>query len=583
MYEQTGTLVKNKFREHLVPTIMTTVALSLATVVDSIIVGQLLGAEALATIGLSTPIIYFMNIVYVMFGVGGMMCASVAGGRRETDKANRIFTLSIVGGTAVMVAFIIAVLSLMNPITMLLAGGDARVADLTAQYITPILFTGPALMLSNGVALFMRADGKPKKSAVIVILSNVVNLVLDYILIKFLNTGIMGAGLSTTLGYVAGIVIVLPYLVNRKKVRSFRFVKVKPFFSTLKAILVAGLPKGCAYIAALGRSLVLNSIVVATFGTQGMTIMTVLLNVLAFASVIVMGTGDTLLPIVGTLFGERDVYGIKKTFESARNILAVASIVIIVFFCTCSQIIGAMFGVAGEYELNMLRIALYMFSAYVPFYAAVTTLQNFYNITGRERFAVLIAVLDGFVFVSAFAFALPIIADNFLWLCYALGSLCTLITILIICAVIKKKEKVSAILLLKEVPEDMKIWNMTIDCTEQQAVGLAKQVVDFCNKHELDTAFSTRLGIGIEEMAVATAHYAHKKTSGKIDIMIQLCSDSVLMRFRDNGSAFDPLDYKTTETEGFMTDGIALLKASADEINYSNGLGFNITVLTFNL
>ncbi len=581
MYEQTGTLIKSKFKEHLVPTILTTMALSLATVVDSIIVGQLLGADALAAVGMSMPIISFLNIIYVLFGVGGMMCASVARGRWEMDKSNRLFTIGILGGAAVMFVFLVCMIIFLKPISMALSGGDVKMASLTSQYLKPLVFTGVALMLSNGVALFMRADGKPNKSAMIVIISNAVNLVLDYILIKFFNTGIMGAGLSTTLGYVVGVFVVLPYLVNYKNSRTFKFAKIKNLVSDLTEVLKTGLPKGCTYIATFFRSIVLNGIVIATLGKQGMTILTVLLNVLTIASVFVSGTGDALLPIVGMLHGERDIYGIRKTVESARNVLATACAVIVVLFTTCSGVIGSAFGLSSAEDFSMLKTALIMFSAYVPFYATCTTLQNLYNITERERAAVVIAICDGFIFVCSIAFILSKINANLIWLCYAFGSLATFILILVMGALIRRKEKVNGILLLRDIRDDEKIWNMTIDANVDGAVGLSEKVVAFCREHNINEALSNKLGLGIEEMAVATSNYAHKSKTGKIDIMIKLCESDIVMRFRDNGDAFDPIEYVADNTGGPITDGIELLKKTASEISYSKQLGFNITVLNF--
>ncbi len=581
MYEQTGALIKSKFIEHLVPTILTTMALSLATVVDSIIVGQLLGADALAAVGMSTPIIHFLNIIYVIFGVGSMMCASVARGRWEMDKANRLFTMGILGGTIIMAAFLVCMLVFLRPVGMALSGGDVRMASLTADYLRPLLFTGPVLMLSNGVALFMRADGKPNKSAVIVIAANAVNLALDYILIRFLNAGIMGAGLSTTLGYAAGVFIVLPYLLNYKNARTFKFVKIKNILSAMAEVIKTGLPKGCTYIATFLRSIVLNSIVIATLGTQGMTILTVLLNVLTLASIFVSGTGDTLLPIVGMLHGERDIYGIRKTVESARNVLMCACVAIVIFFMTCSGIIGEVFGLSSPGEFNMLRSALIMFSLYIPFYAACTTLQNLYNITERGRVAITVAICDGFVFVCSFAFILSKISAEHLWLCYGFGSLCTFVLILIMGIFIRNKEKVKGLLLLKDIDKNEKIWNMTINASADEAVGLSQKVIEFCKKHGIEDAFSNRLGIGIEEMAVAISNYAHKAKTGKIDIMIKVNDNDIIMRFRDNGDAFDPVEYIADNTDGVITDGIELLKKMSGKISYSAQLGFNITVLTF--
>jgi Na+-driven multidrug efflux pump len=104
-------------------------------------------------------------------------------------------------GMGVMLLFLAAMFVFMEPITGALAAGDEQLAALTADYLRPLMFTGPGLMFSSGMALFIRTDGNPKSSAVIVVIANAVNLALDFVLIRFLNTGIAGAGLSTSLGY----------------------------------------------------------------------------------------------------------------------------------------------------------------------------------------------------------------------------------------------------------------------------------------------------------------------------------------------------------------------------------------------
>ncbi len=584
MYEQTGALIKSKFNEHLIPTILTAMALSLATVVDSIIVGQLLGADALAAIGLSNPIISFINLIYVLFGVGGMMCASVSRGKWEIDKANKLFTMGIVGGTAVMLVFLAGVLVFLKQICMALSGNDVQMARLTADYLKALVFTGPVLILSNGVALYMRADGKPKMSAVIVIVANAVNLVFDYILIKFCNTGIMGAGLSTTLGYVFGVVVVLPYLLNRKGIRNFKFVKIKDIGKTSSEVIKTGMPKGFTYISNFLRAIILNSIIIQTLGTRGMTVLTVLLNVLMLASIFVSGTSDTLLPIVGMLHGERDIFGIRKTVEGARNVLIVAVTVIAVFFIVGSGVIGSLFGLKTAEEFDMLRSALIMFSLYIPFYAICTILQNFYNITSREKIATIIALCDGLLFVCSFAFILSKINANLIWLCYGFGSICTLILIIFIGISIRRKATdIKGLLLLREPENGEKVWNMTISTAIEDAAGLAQEVISVCKAHRLSDSLSNRIGIGIEEMSVATINYAHKNKNGKIDIMIKAIDNEIVVRFRDNGDLFNPTEYKADENDGIITDGIELMKKAANDISYSSQLGFNITVLTFNI
>ncbi len=262
MYERSGQMIRQKFREYLLPTVLTSMAVSMASVVDGIIVGSLLGDVALAAVGLTSPVIFCINLIYMLFAIGGLTCASTALGKREFQLANHSFTITILGGVGAMCLFLAIMQVILRPLSTSLSGGDMHLALLTESYLRPLLFTGPALMFSSGMAMFIRTDGWPKASAVIVMISNVVNLILDYVLIRFLDAGIMGAGLSTTLGYAAGCAIIIPYLLNKK--RSFRFVRPgKDAFRTLLLILKTGLPKGLTQACNLLRSLLIRLVLLA--------------------------------------------------------------------------------------------------------------------------------------------------------------------------------------------------------------------------------------------------------------------------------------------------------------------------------
>ena len=172
MYERNGYIIQNKFKEYLVPTVLTSMAVSMASVVDGIIVGSLLGDVALAAIGLASPVIFCINLIYMLFAIGGITCASIAQGKRDFHQSNISFTLCIGGGLIVMSIFLAVMQGVLQPLSVSLAGGDMKLALLTEQYLRPLLFTGPALMFSSGMAMFIRTDGKPKASAVIVMISN---------------------------------------------------------------------------------------------------------------------------------------------------------------------------------------------------------------------------------------------------------------------------------------------------------------------------------------------------------------------------------------------------------------------------
>ncbi len=581
MYERTGKLIREKFKEYLLPTILTSMAVSMASVVDGAIVGNLLGDLALAAVGLAGPIIFCINLIYMLFGIGGLTCASIARGKREMQQANLVFTLTMGSGMAVMLLFSLIMQLLIPPLSRSLAGSDAALAAMLESYLRPLVFTGPALMFSSGMALFLRTDGQPKSSATVVIIANAVNLVFDYVLIRFLNAGIWGAGFSTTLGYIAGAVIVLPYL--RSKTRTFRFVRPGAHsLRTLASILSTGLPKGLIQVANILRSLALNSIIIAFLGSIGMSVMTVCINVLMIANIFVGGVSDALLPIVGTLFGERDGYGIRQTMKSAAAVLAASCAALVAFLLLAPHLMGMAFGIHSEEGLSAVRPAMRVFALYLPFDAVISLLQNFYTTTGRKRLASAMVLMNGLIFVLPFAFLLALISPNLLWLCYACSGAATLLVAAAVGLRIQKKEQVSSILLLKEGHDDAIRCDVTIQATAQQAAGLSQHIMHWCSENGIDARMANRVGVAVEEMAVSTAHYAHHDSDrGEIDVSLRITDAQLEIRLRDNGAIFNPVEYIADEDDGCITDGVALIRQLADSIDYARQLGFNTTVISF--
>lgn len=578
MPQRTSELVRKKFREYLLPTILTSLAMSLAALVDSIMVGNLLGDTALAAVGLSTPLIYCINFIYMLFGIGGMTLASVARGQLELRKANIAFTLTIVLGTGTMFAFLIVVLVFIHPITSALAGGDAQLASMTAAYLAPLLFTGPGLMFSSGMALFIRTDGSPKSSAAIVLIANAVNLVLDYVFIVFLDTGIAGAGASTSIGYASGVVVVLPYLL--RKDRSFRFVRPDGTArKVLPEMLKMGMPKAMIQMTSFFRQIILNTLILSLFSVAGMTAMSVCINILMISNIFVTGTSDALLPIVGTLYGEQDYFGIRVAMRSASRVAILAAIALCAFFMLFPQVVAGWFGAAADGDV--LVPAVEMFALYLPFNAANVIYENFYTTTGRANLASVMAVLDGFVYVVPLAFALSG-AGLLFWLCYALSGALTFLTSVLYTRRLARRDRLRGLLLLPGDETLGEILDVTIPASTEAAVSLSRDVQAFCREHGAAPETALRLAVCTEEMAVNTAQIAHEHhTDGSIDVFIHITPKDIILRFRDDGAIFDPASYAGSELDGCTTDGIEVMKKLAEKTEYARQLGFNTTVMTF--
>ncbi len=579
-FERKPTLLTRKYKEYLLPTLMTTMAVSMATIVDSIIVGNLLGELALSAVGLSGPVIYCINMVFMLFGVGGVTLASIAKGRRDSQLANKLFTLCFAAGVAVMLLLVVVTQIFMQPITMSLAKGNVALQQLASAYLIPVVFVGPVMMIVSGMAQFLRTDGLPKTAANIMLLANAVNLVLDYVLIKFLNTGIAGAAVSTVVGYACGVLLLIPYL--RSKERTFSFTRVSSRdLSLVLKIVNSGAAKALTQGLSFVKTLVINFLVVGLFGPLGVTAVTICINGLMVASMFISGSSDTLLPIVGTLFGERDYRGIRISASVAFRFMIVAVAAVMAAFLLVPGLVCQLFGVTSAEGAALSVRALRFFALSLPLYGVNQLLLNFYQTTGRGQLSKAIAILSGLVFIVGFMFLLSKIAPDWIWLSYVLAEGCTLLVVLVWGRAIARKEQVAPpLLVLGSDGETGAVWDVSIPATQQAALAVPEQVAAFCREQGIKETLCNRVALAVGEMTLNIAQYGHKSGAGAIDVLLRITQDKLLISIRDDGVPFDPTAYAPGSEEGPATGGIQVVKRIATCVQYDRPLGFNSTLIT---
>jgi Na+-driven multidrug efflux pump/anti-sigma regulatory factor (Ser/Thr protein kinase) len=579
MYERNSTLMNRKFREYLIPTILTSAAISLTAVVDSLIVGNLLGEAALSATGLAAPIIFSLNALFFLFAFGGVTIAAIARGKRDDAYANRIFTLTFTAGITAMFLLLAVLLIFMKPISNALAQGNTELAAMARAYLTPTIFVGPVMMLIMGMAQFVRTDGKPRIAAYIAVTANVVSMSLNFVFIGFVGMGVEGAGLATVIGYVTGIFVLIPYM--RSKQRAFRFVKLQfADFKELARIADIGLPKALTQGLSFVNSLILNILIMRSLGIHGMAAMTLIIKAQMLAMIFIGGSNDTLLPIIGSLFGEKDYAGIRFAVRRGFIFMFAACIVVTALFLIFPGQIAMLFGVSSAEGLAVAVPALRMYALSLTLYGINLMLQNFLQTTGRQKLASLLAVLSRFVFIVTFATIISYLNGNLIWLAIPLTEIATLLVALGIGVRIRKKEKVSGVLLLRESKGDGIFADLSIPATAEAGVGLSEKIIAFCRENGVDESASMRIGIAVEEMAVNTARYGHKNDRGVIDVLTRITNEELILRLRDDGMPFNPTEYEPQEKEKFAVGGIEIVRRLAKDISYTRQLGFNVTIVT---
>lgn len=197
--------------------VMTTVALQLGNVVDAMIVGNLLGSLGNGAISASVPYLYILQAAAILLGSGGAVSVAVLLGRRDTENAGRVFSFCVT--LSILYPLIFTILSPFTlPVYRSLLGASGQLLEMVSS-ITLVYSMGmPIISFVLVMTYLINVDNHPSLSANMHITANVVNLVLDYILVKFTPLGITGAAMSTVLGYlVAGIIFIPMYYKSKDR------------------------------------------------------------------------------------------------------------------------------------------------------------------------------------------------------------------------------------------------------------------------------------------------------------------------------------------------------------------------------
>ncbi|MDR1914951.1 MAG: polysaccharide biosynthesis C-terminal domain-containing protein, partial [Synergistaceae bacterium] len=225
MFQRSGHLLRKRFRGYFAATLLVALSSNLAAAVDQVIVGNMLGAKAMAAVGLTLPFTYGISVIYLLFSIGGSIMAAVAMGRREMRTASAAYSASmwliVLAGLLVMFSG----LRWLDALTGLLAGGDAQLAPMVKSYLRPLLAGVLLLLVVPGCGEFVRLDGHPRLVSVVLVGSNVVNLVCDVIFISLLGD-VSGAAWATVVGYLAGFLLLVFYV--RSPARTLRLVPPSP-------------------------------------------------------------------------------------------------------------------------------------------------------------------------------------------------------------------------------------------------------------------------------------------------------------------------------------------------------------------
>lgn len=384
--------------------------------VDTIIVGKTLGVEALAGVG-ATGSINFMIIGFCMGVCNGFVIpvAQCFGAKKPSDLRKYVFNgyiCSVVFSIVLTLASVIfcrRILIVMNT--------PADIIDHAYNYIVVIFIGIPTVFLYNMVSGVIRSLGDSKTPVVFLVLSSIINVVLDFFLILVCKMGVTGAGWATVTSQLISGLTCLIYMYKKYDIlkgdKSERVLD-RRFITNL---CMNGVPMGLQYsITAIGSTILQAA--VNTLGSTYVAAMTAGSKMFNFTCCPFDALGSTMATYAGQNVGAAKIKRLGQGVRSAMIIGSVYSVLSLIALYFTTDYIALLFVNASETTIIALTRQFILASAcfYIPL-TGVNVVRFCIQGMGFSVFAISAGILE--MIGRAFAAIILIPNIGFMGACLA--------------------------------------------------------------------------------------------------------------------------------------------------------------------
>ena len=182
--------------QYALPAIVAMTASSLYNIIDRAMIGQIVGPEAIAGLGITFPFMNLSAAFGAAVGVGSSTCISVKLGQRDYDTAQHLLGNTVTLNLIIGFVFMVICLLFLDPI-LLFFGASKVTLPYAREFMTVILLGNMVTHMYFGMNAVLRAAGKPRHAMYATLFTVACNIVLVIAFVWWFRWGIRGAALAT--------------------------------------------------------------------------------------------------------------------------------------------------------------------------------------------------------------------------------------------------------------------------------------------------------------------------------------------------------------------------------------------------
>ncbi len=372
------------FFHYLIPSICSTLVNSIYILVDTLIIGQGVGAEGISALNIFLPFFAIYNAIGLMFGLGGGILISVEEGMGNKEKSDKYFSASLISVVVVGIIFTLLSNIYLEEICIFLGANDYTI-DLVVKYgrcislfipsfiatnfLSPIvrnkksleeicIFLGandytidlvvkygrcislfiPSFIATNFLSPIVRNKKSPKLAMMSVLIGAGLNIVLDYIFVFPMNMGMVGAALATVIGSLTTAIVLLTHFIPKKNRITVSLKGIS--FDMIKRIVSCGISTFLMEVTTGFVIFIFNIQILKYIGDIGIVVFGIISNCAIVGTALFNGVAQASQPIIATNYGAKKDERVRKVLKYAMiTTIIIGSVLFAVVFLFTEEVI----------------------------------------------------------------------------------------------------------------------------------------------------------------------------------------------------------------------------------------------------
>ena len=415
------------FFHYLIPAICSTLVTSVYLLVDTLIIGQGVGALGISALNIFMPFFLIFNGLGLLFGIGSGILISAEDGMGNKKKSNQYFITGLV--SVVSLALVLSLIwnHYLESLCIFLGANDDTIG-LVLEYGKCIMMFAPVFIMSNYLAPIIRNMKNPKLLMCGVLTGSFLNIILDYVFVFPMDMGMFGAALATVIGSVTTVLVLSTHFI--KKQNRVKINKETISLKLVTPILKCGFSSLIMEVANGFVIFIFNIQILKYIGNNGIVVYGIISNCVLVGLALFNGVAQAAQPIIATNFGAKESSRVKKVLKYA---MITTTIIGISLFAVVFLFTGQVIQIFVKANAEILSVGIPALRLYLSAFCIMNInilISGYFQSVGKEKIAIYVSIVRGFLLNIILAFVLPsVLPATILWAIVPLSELITLIGI----------------------------------------------------------------------------------------------------------------------------------------------------------